>query len=375
MDVKGGGVSKSITFLISSLSGGGMEGVCVNVANGLSRKGWKVNLIVLHLNRSVHHKNLHKDITLVVLGVNQAKFSFFSLLKYFVKNKPEKVVVFNFELAVIMVLLRTILFYNFSLIARSGNALGKRFQAANTFKEKYIFTPLVKMFYAKVDRIICQCEGMKDDLLSLFPELKNKVSVIYNPVNTQVEQFANKLDFTTITKQDYLLCVGRLEKQKAFHYAIEAFAQVSPDFPNLRLKIIGKGSLEGELKQLAKNLNIASKVDFEGFQSDISGYYLNATATVLTSLYEGFPNVLVESITCGTPVIAFDCESGPAEIIESGKNGFLIEYQNTNELTKKMLCLIEQPLNRVVVYQTSKRFNNNKIINEWERFLLEAKAD
>ena len=86
--------------------------------------------------------------------------------------------------------------------------------------------------------------------------------------------------------------MGRLEKQKAFNYAIEAFSGIKDNFPNLRLKIVGQGSLKQELKQKAIDLNVENRVDFEGFQKDIIPYYLHSKATVLTSIYEGYPNVL-----------------------------------------------------------------------------------
>ena len=133
-----------------------------------------------------------------------------------------------------------------------------------------------------------------------------------------------------------MLCVGRLEKQKAFHYAIEAFAAVAKKFPNLRLKIVGKGRLENQLKQNAMDLGVSDRVDFEGFQKNMIPYYLNAKATILTSLYEGYPNVLIESITLRTPVIAFDCPSGPSEIIKDKINGYLVKYQDLEDLKIKL---------------------------------------
>jgi glycosyltransferase involved in cell wall biosynthesis len=235
-------------------------------------------------------------------------------------------------------------------------------------------TWLTLKLYQKSDHIINQCEGMKADLLSVFPDVENKTSVIYNPVNKKVEDYANSVDFSKIKKQDYLLCVGRLEKQKALHYAIEAFAKVTDRHPKLRLKIIGKGSLESELKQLADKFNVADKVDFEGFQKDTISYYLAAKAVLLTSLHEGFPNVLIEAITLGTPIIAFDCKSGPREIIAPFRNGMLVENKNVNHLVKTIdEVLNEQFLtSSIEVNLTSHAFKNVNIVAQWESFLYES---
>ena len=143
-----------------------------------------------------------------------------------------------------------------------------------------------------------------------------------------------------VEKQHYLLCVGRLEPQKGFKFAIKAFSELKSEFPNLRLKIVGKGKLEKELKQNAINYGVEDRVDFEGFIEDMIPYYLHAKATILTSLYEGYPNVLIESITLKTPVVAFDCPSGPKEIIENGINGYLVNNGDINDLKLKLKSIL-----------------------------------
>ena len=116
-------------------------------------------------------------------------------------------------------------------------------------------------------------------------------------------------------------------KIKGFHHAIKAFACIVEKYPYLRLKIVGKGSQEKNLKKIAEKYSVLKKVDFEGFHKEIIPYYLHARVTILPSLYEGYPNVLIESISMNTPVIAFDCPSGPNEIIIDGVNGYLVRIR------------------------------------------------
>lgn len=342
-------VRNKITLFISSLAGGGSEGVCVNVANGLADHGWQVDLVVLHTNNSAYLKRVSHKVNLVVLGIDHARHAPLPLLRYIRQHKPEKMLVFNYELAVLAVMLRSLFRFKTKIIARNINTFSKNTTQPQGIWQRYIVTPLINHFYGKCDHIINQCQAMRDDLISVFPNLADKTSVIYNPVAKHVEDYAKAYDLTQVEKQDYLLCVGRLEKQKAFHYAIEGFAGIANDFPTLRLKIVGQGSLEQSLKQCAQDLGVADRVDFEGFQADMIPYYLHAKATLLTSLYEGFPNVLIESITLGTPVVAFDCPSGPREIIQEGVNGYLADYQLVASLERKCRLVLEDKIDNVLV--------------------------
>ncbi|EKO3590625.1 glycosyltransferase [Vibrio metschnikovii] len=354
--------NKKITLLISSLAGGGAEGVCVNVANGLADNGWQVDLLVLHTNNAAYLERVSSKVNLVVLGVNHARHAPLPLLRYIRQHKPEKMLVFNYELAVLTVMLRSLLRFKTKIIARNINTFSKNTTQPQGIWRRYIVTPLINHFYGQCDHIINQCQAMRDDLIAVFPHLADKTSVIYNPVAKHVEDYAKAHDLSKVEKQDYLLCVGRLEKQKAFHYAIEGFAGIANEFPNLRLKIVGQGSLEQSLKQCAQDLCVADRVDFEGFQADMIPYYLHAKATLLTSLYEGFPNVLIESITLGTPVVAFDCPSGPREIIQEGVNGYLVDYLSVASLEKKCRQVLEDKIDNVLVRASSSGYQVAKFI-------------
>lgn len=369
-------VSKKITILISSLSGGGAEGVCVNIANGLADNGWQVDLLVLHTHNAAYVDLISQKVNLAVLGVNHARLASLPLLRYIRQHKPEKLLVFNYELAVLTVMLRSVFHFNTKIIARNINTFSKNITQPQGMWLRYIVSPLINKLYSKCDHIINQCHAMRDDLISVFPHLKDKTSVIYNPVAKSIEDYAKSHDLNKVVKQDYLLCVGRLEKQKAFHYAIEGFAGIANQYPTLRLKIVGKGSLEQSLKQCAIDLGVADRVDFEGFKSDIIPYYLHAKATLLTSLYEGFPNVLIESITLGTPVISFDCPSGPREIIKNGVNGYLVKTQCLESLWVSLTKLQHHRFDMKAILATAEKNSMKAIISTYDTIIsCQGKAD
>lgn len=361
---------KKATLLISSLAGGGAEGVCVTVANGLVEKGWQIDLVILHTKNAVYLNNLSHRVNLVVLNVNHARQASVPLLKYIWKNKPKNILVFNYELTVILIILRSLFRLNTKILARNINTFSKNTQQPVGFWKRVIVKPLINLFYCKADHIINQCYAMRDDLVNVYPQLESRTSVIYNPVSKRIEEYAKAGNLEKAGEQEYLLCVGRLEEQKAFHYAIEALAKLRNEYPALRLKIVGQGRLDSKLKQFAKTFCVADRVDFEGFQADLTTYYINAKATVVTSLYEGFPNVIIESITLGTPVVSFNCPSGPMEIIEPKVNGYLSLHLDVEDLVCKIKSVLENKEIGNLVRGTSIQFSSENILKKYEVTLL-----
>ena len=364
-------MTKKITLLISSLAGGGSESVCVTLANSFADDGWEVDLIVLNINNEVYLNHLSKKVNLVILNKKHARYSFFSLLNYIFKSKPKIFLVFNYELTVILVVLKIIFNFKIKIISRNSNTLSiklEKFKYQN-FWSKYIVLNLIKFFYQKTDHVVNQCKGMQKDLIKLYSNLEKKSSVITNPLSLNIENYCKIYDLRKIDKQNYILCVGRLEEQKAFHFAIDAFASIKNKFPNLRLKIVGQGSLEKMLKQQVIDLKIQNIVDFEGFQKNLIPYYLYAQATILTSIYEGYPNVLIESIALNTPVVSFNCPNGPSEIIKDGINGYLVNYMDNDDLKKKILTLLSKKFNRKDLKNSLEKNQIKNVIKKYENII------
>lgn len=360
-----------ISFIISSLSDGGAEGICVSIANSFAENGWQVDLVVLNLDNEVYLDRISKNVNLIVLDISHSRFSFISLSKYLLRNKIKTILVFNHELAVMLVILRFILKLNVKIISRNISVLSIKLRQFKQqgFWTRNIVNPLIKCFYHKIDHVVNQCHSMRDDLILIYPRLSKNSSVIYNPLSTLIEDYSNKYDLSTIKKKDYLLCVGRLEKVKAFHFAIEAFAGIVNKFPNLRLKIVGQGSLEKKLKQKAIDCNVSNKVDFEGHQKDIIPFYLHAKATVLTSQYEGYPNVLIESIALNTPVVAFRCPGGTSEIIQNGLNGYLVKHKDIDDLKKKLTNVLLNNFKNYDLKNSIKRNQSKGVIMQYEKLI------
>ncbi|MFW5803701.1 MAG: glycosyltransferase [bacterium] len=357
--------NNNITLFINSLRGGGAERICVTLANGLVARGWEVTIVVLNLHNAILAEELDKGIVFKNLNIKHARGAFFKILHFLKKNRVEKIVTFNHQISVILVLLRWVFKLNFIIVARNISHLSQKYKEEKSVWHRYFVDRWVKFLYKFVDRVIAQSQGMRTDLISNYHIVPEKIFVINNPLNPVIERQAQETFCSWEEKQDYLLCVGRLEKVKAFDYAIEAFAKIHKDFPEMRLKIIGEGSEREYLERFTKQLKLEEFVDFEGYKKDLALYYLSAKATLLTSLYEGFPNVLVESVAFGTPVVAFDCESGPAEIINNDVNGYIVEYQNIDILGEAINKTLSRHWDTKAIRQSVEPYRDHFIIDRY----------
>ncbi|MFM9826346.1 glycosyltransferase, partial [Flavobacterium sp.] len=194
----------------------------------------------------------------------------------------------------------------------------------------------------------------------------SNIETIYNPIDIGYIQNQSKenLDYK------YILAVGRMQDDiKQFDKLIESYSKSDLPKKNIRLVILGDGILKNQLVSLVKSLKLENKIYFEGKVKNPFKYYTNSLYTVLSSKHEGFPMVLIESLACGTPVISFDCPSGPSEIITNHHNGILVENQNFDELTLAMNVMIDNKELYLHCKQNAKssveKFSIEKIGVQW----------
>ena len=287
-----------------------------------------------------------------------------------VKKKSSTLLIFNIELLIPAFFISKLFRLNIKIIARSISTLSLVYNKNETLKKRIWFY-LIKYSGNRISSIIAQSSGMKQDLINYFKIKESKIKLIPNPAfNFISNKFKEKDDSTNCEE---ILFVGRLTEAKGLHYLLEIFILVLKSIPDLHLRIVGTGELENDLKNKIKQLGLSQSVHFEGYQTDLSHYYKNAKATVLTSIREGFPNVLVESISLGTPIIAFDCPSGPKEIIIPKINGILIEYLNINVFANAIIDTVNENIkfDKDKVIESSERYSLDKIIRQYEKVLFE----
>lgn len=188
---------------------------------------------------------------------------------------------------------------------------------------------LMKHLYKYGQKVIVNSTQNKTTLEEYF-NLSN-VEVIYNPLN--LEDINYKMNKKISFDKPFILSIGRLHRQKGLDILIKAYAktQVAQD---AKLLIFGTGHLKAKLEELASELGVFEQIIFMGKTENPYAYMKKAKLFVLSSRHEGFPNVLVEAMACGCPVISTDCPTGPSEILQNNLNGILVENEDISGLTK-----------------------------------------
>lgn len=184
----------------------------------------------------------------------------------------------------------------------------------------FIFKTLIKLFYNKADKVVTVSKAIKEDLFRNFGIDKSNMEVIYNPFDcNQIKKLSEELleeEYKELFENEVIIHVGRLTEAKGQWHLIKSFYKLKESKPNLKLVILGKGELERELKELVQKLKLENDVFFLGFQKNPFKFISKSSIFALTSLYEGFPMCLAESMICGTPIVSVDCKSGPREMLD-----------------------------------------------------------
>ncbi|MDC9524634.1 glycosyltransferase [Pseudoalteromonas sp. Angola-30] len=355
------------SFLINSLHGGGTEKVCLLLAEELTKNGDLVEIYIFD-----HRPTTPLDDTgvkYIYLGKKSTLSSFPSLIKLLSTFKSKSVLVFNHELAIMLFLAKKITFSRIKIISRMNNTFSQTIKFKK-YSYRLVMKFLMACFYRYMDFYIFQSKGIKADLIDNF-SVKGPSIQIPNPVNIPPKELSTVIKKSTKN----LLYVGRLVKQKNVLDILLVFKEMSRFDNDLKLTVVGDGSERKSLESFCELHSLNNKVSFVGKVDDVSNYYRDASLTLLTSFNEGFPNVLLESIAAGTPVVSYDCPSGPSEIVQDNINGFLVNHLDKNHLKESIINALEFDWDESILRSSISIYESSNIVRIYKRVLLQIESN
>ncbi|MCD9546748.1 glycosyltransferase [Photobacterium carnosum] len=347
--------TKKVILFIDTFYPGGAERVCVNYANELNELGLDVSIICYNRNENFYIDELSGNIQIVSLNIKSGMWLF---KKINILNKlligGSIVIAFNHQISILLYLYNKIN-SKFKLISRNVNNLSQDLKAKKGNSIKRALTLfLMNRFYCRIGCYIAQCELMKLDMQKDMKVRGSDIEVIHNPV-------AKKYIKLELKKDIDILFIGRLKKQKGIDNLIKIMELLKVKGENFNITIVGDGELKSILLSSLNNLGIT--YEYIRNTDNTLELYNRSRCCVLTSYYEGYPNVLVESLACATPIISFDCDSGPREIIRNNENGFLIEKFDCEDFCDKISYIINTN------FEIKEENNNYKEILKVEKML------
>tara|TARA_R110001583_G_scaffold184624_1_gene344093 strand:- start:1646 stop:2764 length:1119 start_codon:yes stop_codon:yes gene_type:complete len=333
-----------ISIVVHNLNGGGAEKMMVRLANALANLGEEVSLVLL-TEGGINKSYVNEDVSLIELKSSRTAAALPNLRKYLKTNKPEKILAALTHVNVIAILACLSLGIQKKLFVSERNAFSLDKYASNEalVRVAYFVAPWLYRFHS--NPVIAVSKGVAQDLVDTT--IVNQASVTNAPNPVLDDDFLDKhykspthpwlLNKTIPT----LVATGRLAPQKGFDFLLTALKQVNEQI-ECRLVIFGEGELRKELEQQITRLKLNDKVSLPGYVTEPLNEMAAADLFVLSSRFEGSPNVLVEAMSTGVKVLATNCPHGPYEILKAGDIGFITETESADAISHSIIKALSQ---------------------------------
>ena len=388
-------MSKKIAFLINSLTNGGAERVLSTIVSSLKQEGYDVELICLEKE---NFYTIDNSIKVTYLSMNNGKQNSiikmlmlllfgYKLKKYILKNNITIVQSHLFRANYVNVFAKLFGSKHEVQLVSAVSAVAK-YGKRNFSSRINLF--LINNLYKYSDILIFKAKAMKDEYVHSF-KLNNKNIVINNPIDLEIIQElknnSNNCKFNFNNNKKYILSIGRFHKDKRQIDLIDAFKIVSKKYIDVEIIFLGDGTEKDYLTKLVQEYKLDNKIHFLGNVENPFYYLSKVYLYISTSTSEGFPNTLVEAMSCQVPVIFTDCRTGPREILDPKNNsnnllkkklekvkyGILVPERNITEISNAIEIYLDN--NEVYlsykkkIFKRAKEFSKEKIILKYKKVL------
>ena len=360
---------RKILFVIHEMTMGGAQRVVSNLLNGLDRELFEVHLALFN-KKGVLLENIKEDVIIHDLKASRVVFGTHKLVGLILKEKPA--VVFtgithvNLMVAAFIPLFKLFL-KETMFITREVNIPTVR---AKYMKKSKKMDRFYKRFIARFETIIAQSNFMKEDIVKSYNLDEAKVTVVNNPLDKEsiFKELEQRGSAKSLPKDKInIVATGMLRKQKGFEQLLEVMPLLDEKY---HLSIVGEGSERKVLEEKIERLDIANRVTLLGLQKNPYIYMEEADIVVLSSLYEGFPNVILEANVCGKFVVAFACPGVSEEIIIENLNGVLVEDKNVGAFAEAIEKYANVKHDKEKIIETVERYALASVVESYKEIFI-----
>lgn len=340
----------NICFVVNKLYDGGTERVVTSLANAMAQNGKNVSILRFECKQDEY--DCAPQIQKELIDLNECRIVFATkVLRFLYKSNYDIIIAFDILPNILCSILK--IFSSKVVIISERNAPRE--------VQIHFLNRILRFFtYPLADKIVFQTE----EALNFYRKrIQKKGVIICNPVKED-------LPFRYKTTEKTIFAMGRLVDQKNYPLLIEAASIIHKKHPEYTFVIFGQGRKKHDLEELIKQIGAESYIYLKGYRNDIYNHIVHFDIYLLTSLYEGMPNSLIEAMSMGFPVIASDCPSGgPRCLIDSFKNGILFINNDINSLVEAIQYMIEHDDEKERMGKSAKQIRDklciSNIANQW----------
>lgn len=394
--------SDHLALFFSSLGGGGVQRIMLNLAGALAKRGVRIDLVVAEAEES-YRDQTPASVRVVVLEksgrlaglwnavttdpahlggmllpiLRTVKFPQWfdrlpALVHYLREEQPAVLLAGGNYLNLLALWARQLAQSATRLVISQHVHLRVSLQEAGA-RKRWLQLPLIRRFYPWADEIIAVSHGVAEDLAQIAVLPRQRITTIYNPVVTPalLAQARASIEHPWFAAGNppVLLSVGRFEPQKDFPTLLKAFGRVRTTRP-VKLMILGDGKRRRQIESLVRRLGLTADVDILGFVVNPFAYMARARGLVLSSVFEGLPTVLIEAMACGCPVVSTDCPSGPVEILDGGRFGPLTPVRDDAALARAILSILDAPPDPEILRARASLFSESCTVDRYFEVLF-----
>ena len=352
---------KPVAVLVSFSGDGGVERMIVNLLEAFAARGLPVDLLLIKA-QGPYPQSIPSAVNVIQIGSGHTFTSLPAVVRYLQQYRPQALLAAKERAGQVALWARRLSAVPTRIVVRLGTTRSAAMKDKHPVL-RWLREQSMRFGYRSVDTIVAVSRGVADDIAKTTGLPSARIRVICNPVVTPkmlaLAQAPAPHPWFQPDAPPVILAAGRFTEQKDFPTLIRAFERVRQLQP-CRLVILGKGQLQSELESLASDLRVREAVHFPGFVNNPYAYMARAALFVLSSAWEGSPNVLTEALAVGTPVVATDCPSGPREILQGGRYGQLVPVGDVQRLGEAMLGTLSNPLPNEVLRKAAEPYRVNE---------------